>query len=249
MQKINIVKIWSDSMNKENLKKILIDAKKWSVQTWEKFVFISSGAVKLWKDKVESLWNNFNNFTKASLSSIWQKYLMRLYWDLLWNYEIVSEILIDDYANEKHLANTLSNLIENNVWVIVNHNDALHKIEIDNITNKSDNDKNTIFLSKILFKNLKWFTIEKVIYLTNTDWLLDENKKTVLWWKIYCDADKKHYIKYVKKSKNKIGTWWMISKLDCSFSVLDFWVKKSIIANAKNGLSCLIWWDNFTSFF
>ena len=156
--------------------------------------------------------------------------------------------MIDDYANEEHLVNTLFNLMKNNVWIVVNHNDALHKTEIENITSKSDNDKNTIFLSKVLSKNLKWLSIERVIYLTNTNWLLDENKKTVLWWKISCDADKKHYLKYVKDWKSSAGTWWMKSKLDCSFSVLDFWVKKSIIANAKNGLSCLEWWEGFTEF-
>jgi len=46
-ENINIVKIGSDSINQNNLEKIIADAKKWEEKTGEKFIFISSGAVKL----------------------------------------------------------------------------------------------------------------------------------------------------------------------------------------------------------
>jgi len=41
-ENINIVKIGSDSINEQNLRKIIDDAKKWEKQTGEKFIFISS---------------------------------------------------------------------------------------------------------------------------------------------------------------------------------------------------------------
>jgi len=90
MEKVNIVKIWSDSVSKENLEKILSDAKKWRDKTWEKFVFISSWAVKLGKDRIKSLNLDINNFSNSSLSSIGQKYLMRLYGDIFWEKELVA---------------------------------------------------------------------------------------------------------------------------------------------------------------
>jgi len=76
--------------------------------------------------------------------------------------------LIDDFANEKHLTKTLYNLLENNVWIIINHNDTLHPDELNNVSEKSDNDKNTVFVSKIFNKFLD-IKIKRVIYLTNTN--------------------------------------------------------------------------------
>ncbi len=239
-EKINIVKIWSDSINKKNLKKIIKDAKKWEEKTGEKFVFISSGAVKLWKDRVITTWKNIENFSVSALASIWQKLLMKEYWKLLWKKELIWEILIDDYADEKHLTNTLYNLLENDVWIIINHNDTLHSTELNNVFDKSDNDKNTVFISKLFHNFLKnKIVVEKVIYLTNTYWLLDENKKTILWWIISSKKEEKYYKNFVLKNKSHSWTWWMKSKLNCIFEVLNYWVKQAIIANALNWLECL----------
>lgn len=84
--------------------------------------------------------------------------------------------------------------------------------------------------------------IQRVIYLTNTNWLLDKNKNTVSWWKIFLkniNLEKEKYIKYIIEWKSDNWTWWMWSKIDCAFAVLKNWVKESIIANAKNWLLCL----------
>ncbi len=241
-QKINIIKIWSDGVSRKNLQKIILDVKKWKEKTWEKCIFISSWAVKLWKERVNSFWRNEKDFLKSSLASIWQKFLMKLYWEYLWKNEIIWEILIDDYADEKHLSKTLENLLQNDIWIIINHNDTLHSDELDNVGDKTDNDKNTIYVSKLLQKYSKNIKIKRVVYLTNTDGLLNKYGEVVLWWKIYLNnlsKEKNKYLKYIKVNKSNNGTWWMWSKIICAFKVLEYWIKESIISNAKYWLECL----------
>ena len=248
-ENVNIVKIGSDSINENNLEKIIEDAKKWEKQTWEKFIFISSGAVKLWRDRVEESWKNVEKFCKSSLACIGQKFLMKQYWNILWKNLLVWEILIDDFADEKHLSETISNLIINDVWIIINHNDTLHPDELNNVSEKSDNDKNTVFVSKIFNKFLKkYFKIKRVIYLTNTNWLLDKNKNTVLGWNINSEDDKNYYKNFVEKTTSNSWTGWMESKLNCGFEVLENWVKEAIISNAKEWLECLLNWKKSTKF-
>ena len=103
MEKVNIVKIGSDSINENNLKKIISDAKKWEKSTWEKFIFISSWAVKLWKDRVQESWKNIEDFSKSSLASIWQNILMQKFDKFSWNEKLVWEILLDDYVNKEYI--------------------------------------------------------------------------------------------------------------------------------------------------
>ena len=123
------------------------------------------------------------------------------------------------------------------MWSIINHNDVLSNDELNNISEKTDNDKNTIYISEVL--NTRNINIKRVIYLTNTDWLLDKNKKTVLWWKINSKKEEEKFRSYVEDSKSASWTWWMGSKLNCSFEVLKKWVEKSIISNAEKWLKCL----------
>jgi len=78
-------------------------------------------------------------------------------------------VLIDDYADEKHLSDTLNNLLNNDIWIVINHNDTLHSTELGNVCDKNDNDKNTVFISKLFNKFLKEKIIKNVIYLTNTN--------------------------------------------------------------------------------
>jgi len=102
-QKINIVKIGSDSINENNLEKIIEDAKKWEEQTGEKFIFISSGAVKLGKDRVIESWKSVEDFSKSSLATIGQSYLLQLWDKISWNEKLVWEILLDDYVNKEYI--------------------------------------------------------------------------------------------------------------------------------------------------
>jgi glutamate 5-kinase len=46
MENINLVKIGSDALSEENVKKVLQDMKYWQIETGEKAVLISSGAIK-----------------------------------------------------------------------------------------------------------------------------------------------------------------------------------------------------------
>lgn len=102
MKNINIVKIWSDSINESNLEKLLNDIEKYEKETWEKFLIISSWAVKLWKEQVLKRWWDLEKFTKSSLASIWQHFLMQTYDKLSWN-RLVWEVLLDDYINENYI--------------------------------------------------------------------------------------------------------------------------------------------------
>jgi len=247
MEQINIIKIWSDSINEKNLEKIIKNAKIWEEKTKEKFIFISSWAVKLWKDRVKEAWKNIENFSKSALASIWQKYLMRQYQEFLWKKELIWEILIDDFADEKHLAKTIENLLKNNVWIIINYNDTLHSDELNNVSEKSDNDKNTVFVTKVLKKYLD-IDIKRVIYLTNTNGLLDKNKKTVLGWKICLEKDRDYFKSFVEKNKSDSWTGWMESKLNCGFEVLEYWVWETIIANARDWCECLEGNGKYTRF-
>lgn len=151
--------------------------------------------------------------------------------------------LVNDEKN-KHLVETIVNLVQNEVLVIINHNDALCESELKNISNKSDNDKNTIYITEVINRYCSKynFIVNKVIYLTNTFWLLDENKNTVLWWEISLiniDLEKEKYLGYVETNKSDAWIGWMWSKVNCAFEVLKFWAKQSIISSAKTWLDCL----------
>jgi hypothetical protein len=84
-----------------------------------------------------------------------------------------SEYIISliNYDKNKHLINTISNLVKNNVLVIINHNDATSNEELKKISSKSDNDKNTVFITDIIstFRAEVGLEVNKVIYLTNTN--------------------------------------------------------------------------------
>jgi len=104
MKKINLVKIWSDSIvDKKNkqlkepvIKNIIEDILYLKEKTWEDFMVLSSWAVAKWR----SLVKESSKFLKSTLSSIWQHRLMLLYDRLVWTDNLVSQILIDDKYNE-----------------------------------------------------------------------------------------------------------------------------------------------------
>ncbi len=251
MEKVNIVKIGSDSLNESNLTCIIKDALSWEKEFWEKFLFVSSGAVKMWKKRVKEIQWSDKSFEKSVLAAIGQQFLMQMYDRISWVRKLVWEILIDDFANEEYLAKSLSNMIKNDVWPVVNYNDCLHWGELMNVSNKTDNDKNTVFLSKIFQTHLATkVRIERIIYLTNTAWLLDNNNKTVTWWKVIFEEDKGYYRGFVKKlAQSESWTWGMWSKIECWLEVLDYGVKESIISHAESWLSCLKFKNKCTTFY
>lgn len=275
MKNINLVKIWSDSIHEENIEKLLIDIALYEEITHEKFIIISSGAVKLWKSKILEKWWKIDEISSSALASIWQQYLMQMYEKLSKN-KIVSQVLLDDYINsdyvntfieklrdkvvlknlaskvlwlvseqkDKHLANTIADLVRNNVLVIINHNDATSNDELKNLSSKTDNDKNTIHITQVINNYSKeiWIRVKRVIFLTNTNWLLDDKWQTIQWWEIDISDNYSidRYLAYIEKWKSNNGTWWMWSKVDCAFQVLSKWASESIIANSNSWLGCLI---------
>jgi len=247
MKYINIVKIGSDSINENNLSKLVSDILALDNIWNEKYIIISSWAVKLWRNKVESFWLDSKKYSKSALSSIWQPLLIKAYENLFSWQKIMAQILIDDFASDIFLANTLDKLFADNIISIINHNDTIHNNELKNVSLKADNDKNTVHICKvlnILNKREERIQIKRVIYLTNTNWLLDSNKNTVLWWKINLEEEKDFYRNFVQKwEKSSAWTWWMESKLNCAFECLLEKSWESIISNSKFWLDFLISWD------
>lgn len=274
MQNINLVKIWSDSINESNLIKLLYDINTYEQETKERFIIISSWAVKLWKNKVLEKWWKIESLSTSSLASIWQQYLVQMYDRLSWE-KLVWQVLLDDYINtdyintfiekvrdkpilkkfankilwlvseqkDKHLAYTIWDLVRNQVLVIINHNDTTSNDELKNLSSKTDNDKNTVHITDVInnYSHEIWIIVHRVIFLTNTNWLLDENQNTVIWWIVNLDDDssKEKYLNHVESKKSNAWTWWMESKVECSFEVLRKWAKESIISNSASWLDCL----------
>ena len=149
--------------------------------------------------------------------------------------------LVSD-QKDKHLAHTIWNMVKNDILVIINHNDTTSNDELKNLSSKTDNDKNTIHITEVINKysqeiNMK---IHRVIYLTNTNWLLDENKNTIIWWLVDLIEESKYwYLEYIETEKSNNWTWWMWSKVNCAFEVLEKWAFESIIANSNTWLDCL----------
>lgn len=283
MQNINIVKIWSDSINEQNIRKLVKDIEIYQDKIDEKFLIISSWAVKLWKNKIIENWWSIENISNSSLASIWQQYLMQMYDKLSWE-KIVWQILLDDYINtdyinifikkvndksilkqlaakilwlvseqkDLHLALTIADLIRNDVLTIINHNDATSNDELKNLSSKTDNDKNTIHITEVInrFTSQTKMRANRVIFLTNTNGLLDSNWETVIWWivDIESNKDRELYLSHIEIKKSNNGTWWMSSKVNCAFDVLDKWASESIIANSKFWLDCLSDNNKSTSF-
>lgn len=253
------------------MKRLLDDINRYELETLEKFIIISSWAVKLWKARALEKWCDVEKLSTSSLASIWQQYLMQMYDRLSWK-KLVWEVLLDDYINadyvnsfiekvrdksilkklasnilwlvgeqkDKHLAYTIWNLVKNDVLVIINHNDTTSNDELKNLSSKTDNDKNTIHITEVIneYSYEIWIRINRVIFLTNTNWLLDESQNTVRWWVVDSNSKVK-YLEYVEIKKSNDWTWWMDSKINCAFEVLEKWAEESIIANSSSWLDCL----------
>ena len=279
MNNINLVKIWSDSivdnwsntLREDVINKLISDILLLREQTWEKFILLTSWAVAKWKTLVEEPYK----FSKSSLASIWQHRVVWLYDRLIWNKNIVSQILIDDKYNEKifhstakanwirfddnfkkllelvredndkHLLKTIIDWVKNDVLTIVNYNDSMSSTELDNLSNKSDNDQNTVFLSKLInaHSDETGYQISNVSFLTNTNWLLDKENKTVSGYNFRDVNDeleflriKKHLLKYIKNGTSNWWTWWMTSKISSWLECLKYWVNDIIISNSKYGI-------------
>ncbi len=111
---VNIAKIWSEWINVENIKRLLEDIIEHEKRTGEKWLIVSSWAVKLWKEILLSKWIDFNSYSKELLASIWQAWLMDLYREFAWESKIIWEILLDDYMNESYITNVINSIRSSN---------------------------------------------------------------------------------------------------------------------------------------
>ncbi len=154
-------------------------------------------------------------------------------------YDLVSEQF------DRHLLKTILDGVKNSVLTIINYNDSTSSIELDKISDKTDNDKNTVFLSRLIntYSEETLYKISKVFYLTNTDWVLDENKKTVGWYDnldITCECEvnriKQQLLCYIDNSTSDNWTWWMWSKILSGLECLKYWVDWVYICNSENWL-------------
>jgi glutamate 5-kinase len=88
--------------------------------------------------------------------------------------------MLIDYLNGKkdeQFIKTLNDLVSEDVIAIINHNDALSSQELNKLSSKTDNDNNVVHICQAVdnFSRLISFRIRRVIYLTNTNGLLDNN--------------------------------------------------------------------------
>lgn len=164
---------------------------------------------------------------------------------IFWNgleiklYDLVAEV--SNHKKERHLAELLLEHVQNHVWSIINHNDALSNDELKNLSDRTDNDKNVVHVCKALQEHIDetQLQVKRVIYLTNTNGLLDNDGNTIIGWIISWEEDKNQFRAFVKQERSKSGTGGMLSKVNWCFDALAFGAQESYIAFAGNGLECL----------
>lgn len=245
-----IVSSWAKSLWEEEV------LKKW----WNIELFSKSWLCAIWQSLLMNLYKDLLSqdiLLAQILVDDWQneKFILELLERFKKNKRIISIIWkLISYLNkqkDKHLIQTLDNLISQKVICIINHNDALSSQELSKVSTRTDNDLNVVHICQIAsdFQSEINFRIKRIIYLTNTDWLLDEKWNTVSGEKISDIEKQRSYYKwFVRNEKSEKWTWWMSSKVDGCFEWINFWVQQAIIANSKDGLWYLEWEGQFTQF-
>ncbi len=222
---VTLVKIWSDSVNNQNIKKLMSDVEKLENETKNRVVLITSWAVSEWSNVMPK------NTLRSVCALVWQPILMQKYQQ--YSSKPVGQVLIDDYINEEYLyayasdldipldlqnkfnyyaRKTLQNAhhdkdltfiqgvndaLESWVMPILNHNDGQSSIELERISKKTDNDQNLCYTAEVAYRyrDQLSFEINNIVNLTDTNWIYDGNKKTLPWEEI--DLEKFDY--YIKK--------------------------------------------------
>jgi len=174
------------------------------------------------------------------VESMLEKFLWgRRFWKKLERF-VIDFLLFLNKNKDKHLADLLIENFNNDLLSIINHNDALSSNELNNLSDKTDNDKNVIHISEALSRYSD-VIIKRVIFLTNTDGVLDENKNRVsgnmnikdIW------IEREKYLAYVHTKDSENGTGWMESKINSALDCLEFGVIEGVIANAEKWLDFL----------
>lgn len=239
----------------------------------EKFIIITSWAVATWKSIIKSMYWEESLLSSAEYASIWQARLMNIYEKIFRkNWLIIWQWLIDDPYNinyifdilswsnsinipteddlrartellkecrDNHIRTTLLWLLNNWIIPIINHNDFVSPVELKQLTNHADNDNNALFFAWLIRERVK-----TVILLTNTQWVLDSNWRTVSWWFLWeVDKDKIESIhnklmSHISSETSSAWTWWMASKVNTLIKVTELWINGHI-ASAQTWLQTL----------
>ena len=193
-----------------------------------KVVIVSSWAVALWKTKLWIKKFSWLDILEAEqvFSSIWQVELINTYQTYFNKYNLkVSQALLTrkDFADRSSY-NSMKKVLLSSLkkWIIpiINENDVLSQEELD----FSDNDELALLLWAMLW-------VEKLIILSNINWLLDNFPN----WNIIKKISKidEKIKKMVCINKSSSWKWWMDSKLKIWQQSLDLSIEM-YLANWKN---------------
>ena len=217
-----------------------------------------SGLSTIWQTKLMNMYDSHYSGNVAQL--LLDDYVNRDYVDrkigkidipskyIKFAREVAYKVLDLVHKNKDlHLLRVLEEHLRDDILAILNHNDGMSSIELSALTNQSDNDKNTVYISEIVNKYQEeiWFRIKRVIFLTNTPGILNEEWKTVYWLKK--GQNNNNFNDYIKDWKSNLWTWWMWSKVSSAIKCLEYWVDEVIIANASEGLDCILNRENCTT--
>jgi glutamate 5-kinase len=173
----------------------------------KEIVLVSSGAIALGKILTKT-----DNFSNQFYSTIGQTHLMNNYQKHFAKFgQGISQLLINTQylkKHNKHIKKTIDDSFNHGNITIINENDALAK--------KSNNDILAAQISKTIQADL-------LIFLTNTNGILDKNNKTISKGTI------KELKKHIKKDTSSFGTGGMQTKLKAS----KITKARTIIASAK----------------
>lgn len=232
-KEIYVIKIWSNVLVWENwIDEDIINNIVFQVallkNNWIKVLLVSSWAVAMWKKKMRT--DNIKWFTKTEswqiFSSIWQVALMDTYTKYFDKYNIIiSQALLTrrDFSDRERY-NSMKKVLFTSLelWIvpIINENDVLSEEELD----FSDNDELWALLAAMVWA-------EKVIILSNIDWLYDKYPN----WNLIKKVEKidKTILSMVWVDKSSMWKGWMESKLKIAKMMMDLWIKM-YIANWKS---------------
>lgn len=251
-EKVIILSSWAVALGKKELKDRWIDYKLYTkpqlASIWQnKLIKVYE---EVFSDKIvaQILFNDELNEDRFLKRFPWNKKRQILLDWCKWLIDAVKE------DSEKHIVKLLADNVKTWILSILNYNDSLSSEELKELWKKSDNDANVLYLSETINKHRKKtkMQVTKIVFLTNTRWILNKDKETVQWELIqfnWTNVDNssiinsliESYSKHIEVNKQSSnGTWWMISKLKNALKSLQIqWVKNVYIASSKDWLDCM----------
>jgi len=221
---IYVIKLWSNVLLddwgiNELVVSNVVKSVNFLVENWIKVLIVSSWSVALWK---KNIWltkiNWLSNIEWEQIfSSLWQVSLINFYQNYFNKFNInVSQALLTrkDFSDRKRynsMKNVLLKSLELGVIPIINENDVLSQEELD----FSDNDELSALLAAMIWA-------DKLIILSTIDGLYDKFP----WWKLLKEVNEINDETYsmVWEVKSSLWKWWMASKLNTAWLLLDLWI-------------------------